>query len=395
MKIVALHTDFRIYWPARLAALSSTLLKSGHEFFVIEISGEGSLYSFAEKSATDNINWCCLYPKDKIEDLNHSIAKQKVKEKLEEINPDVVLAGAFAFVSGIAAIDWAKSKDKAVVIFDDSKKSDVKRNFVVNLVKKAIYNYVDAIFCPSAEWIDTFVGWGFKKEAVFYGENVVDNDFWEQKCDHTRNLPQHYFLCVGRQVERKNFQTVMSSFCRFLSDNPDSPYELLLAGDGPMRKQLESLICPEHKDKIHFLPFQSQEQLRELYQRASFFIMPSAAEQWGLVVNEAMASGCPIVISHQCGCAKTLVQNNINGFYFDAKDAKDLNNVFEKINKMSANEINDMRVASKNIIRDWGLERFTQGAVDAINYSLNHKRKPMYWLGKYLLRKWKGRYNLA
>ena len=395
MKIVVLHTDLRIYWPARLKHLSKKLQDRGDELFVVEISGKGSPYAFASATETDNIPWICLYPNDRIEDINPADAKKTVIDKLNELNPDVVLSGAFAFTSGAAAIDWAKANNKAVVIFDDSKRSDVQRNFVVNLVKKAIYKYVDAIFCPSEDWLDTFTSWGFKKESVFYGVDVVDNDFWSQKSNYTSDLPQQYFLSVGRQIERKNFHTVINSFSHFLHNNPDSLYELLVVGDGSEKEQLRSLVMPENKDKIHFLPFQNQQQLRELYQRAMFFIMPSIQEQWGLVVNEAMASGCPIVISRQCGCAKTLVQDNVNGFYFDTNNAEELSRIFEKIEEMSADEIREMSDASKNIIRDWGLERFTIGAIDAINYSITHKRRPMYCLGKFLLKIWKGRYNLS
>jgi len=393
MKIVALHTDFRIYWPARLHHLSSKLYELGHELVILEIAGKGSLYSFAESEADNHISWKCLFPDEKIEELDISIAKQKVKDTLDEINPDIVVTGAFAFTSGSAALDWAKSKDKALVLFDDSKRTDVERNFFVNMIKKAMYCYVDAIFCPSEDWSDTHISWGFKPEAIFYGLDVVDNDFWAQKCNQTRDLPQHYFLCVGRQVERKNFHTVIKSFSNFLQNNPDFPYELIMVGDGPERWRLEALVKPAHKDKIHFLPFLDEYQLRELYQGAAFFIMPSMSEQWGLVVNEAMASGCPIIISRQCGCANTLVQDNINGFYFDTHNKKELDGIFKKIKEMPADEISKMGAASKDIISNWGLEKFSQGAIDAINYAIAHKRKPAFWIGRFLLKIWKGRYN--
>ncbi len=108
-----------------------------------------------------------------------------------------------------------------------------------------------------------------------------------------------------------------------------------------------------------------------------------------------MASGCPVVISHQCGCAKTLVQNGVNGFHFDAENVEDLNRIFERIEEMSAEEIAEMSIASIYAISDWGLARFSTGAIDAIDYAVKNKRRPFYCIGKILLKKWNGRYNLG
>jgi 1,2-diacylglycerol 3-alpha-glucosyltransferase len=57
---------------------------------------------------------------------------------------------------------------------------------------------------------------------------------------------------------------------------------------------------------------------------ASAFIQASTTEQWGLVVNEAMASGLPVLVSERCGCAPDLVKNGVNGYTFDPYDIKEI-----------------------------------------------------------------------
>ena len=391
MRIVALHTDFRIYWPARLRHLSKKLQERGDDLFVIEIAEKGSNYAFAGHDEDNSIHWICLFPNDRIEDINPAIAKKAAIAKLNELNPDVVLSGAIAFESGATAVDWAKANDKAVVIFDDSKLEDVKRNYIVNTVKKIIYSYVDAIFCPAKEWLDTYIYWGFKEDAVFYGVDVVDNAFWQQESKSPDKGYTDYFLCVGRQVKRKNFQMVIDAFQTM---QPERKVDLVLIGEGPERVSLENSVVGELKNRIHFLPFQDQTSLRSIYKHAITFILPSYLEQWGLVVNEAMACGLPVIVSNRCGSAQPLVKQGKNGFLFSPDNVLELRSCMEKMANLSTEEMNAMKQESLEIISQWGLDRFSEGAMAAIDYSLNNKRKPCYFLGKYLLRKWKGKYNL-
>ena len=394
MKIVALHTDFRVYWPARLKYLSRKLQERGDDLFVVEVAGKGSIYAFAGHDEDSSITWICLYPDDRIEDVNPTLAKKAIIAKLNELNPDVVLSGAIAFESGAAAIDWTKAHDKAVVTFDDSKLEDVKRNYFINTVKKIVYSYVDAIFCPSKEWLDTYIYWRFKKEAVFYGVDVVDNAFWQQGSKFPEILEEYpdYFLCVGRQIKRKNFQMVIDTF---QSMQLERRVDLVFVGEGPERVSLESSVIGEVKNRVHFIPFQDQESLRSIYKHAMAFILPSCQEQWGLVVNEAMASGLPVIVSNRCGSAHPLVKQGKNGFHFSPDNILELRSCMEKVTKLSPEEMNAMKQESLKIISKWGLDRFSESAMAAIDYSLKNKRKPFYFLGKYLLRKWNGRYKLA
>lgn len=394
MKIVALHTDFRLYWPARLNQLSENLKKRGDELFIIEISGKGSPYSFASKSDKIPLNWNYLFPEEAMEDISPVLAKKKIFQELNLISPDIILAGAIAFPSGAAAVDWAKRNNKAVVIFDDSKLDDVPRSFLVNQVKKIIYSNVDAILCPAEDWLNTFKYWGFKEDAVFYGEDVVDNSFWAEKGINGESfLPDKFILSVGRQIKRKNFDTIIKSFIAFHEQVPNSELELVLVGEGPERKKLEDIANGSIKNKIHFLPFQSPENLRKIYHQACFFILASYSEQWGLVVNEAMATGLPVVVSKQLGCASSLVQDKKNGFIVNAYSSQDFVTVYHKINNLKEKELIQMSEKSTEIISNWDLNRFSLGAMNAIDYAFQNQKNQKNLLNLFLLKKWKGRYN--
>lgn len=393
MKVVALHTDFRIYWPARLKHLSEKLQERGDELFVVEIAGKGSNYAFADHNKDNFIHWICLYPNDRIEDINPSVAKKTVIAKLNELNPDVVLSGAFAFTSGATAIDWTKSNNKAVVMFDDAKKENLQRNFITNVIKRIFYSYIDSVLCPSKDWNDTYKSWGIPSNAIFYGVDVVDNLFWNRGKKLTIDcvLPEKYFLCVGRQISCKNFDIVIEAFKQVATQ--EAEFDLVFVGAGEESDKLRSLAGELYENKIHFIPFQSPENLSVIYQKAYCFILPSLSETWGLVVNEAMASGLPVIVSQYCGCVNTLVINGKNGFVFSPGHVEELASYMKKIICLSSEEMNKMKEKSLQIINDWGLDCFSSGAIEAIDYAIKNKRKPFYFLGKYLLKKWNGRYN--
>ena len=394
MKVVALHTDFRIYWPARLKHLSDTLNKRGDELIVIEIAGQGSNYAFAEQNGNNQFNWICLFPNEKIENINPQKAKNTIIQKLNDLNPDVVLAGAIAFTSGAAAVDWAKKNDKAIVIFDDSKKEDVRRNFLINLIKKTIYANVDAILSPSPDWIETFQYWGFKKEAIFFGVDVVDNSFWNKRSTtlFPLDLPKQYFLTVGRLIKCKNYQFLIDAFIKFKKENKND-YELVFAGDGSEKDNLISSIPEDLRNTIHFLPFQDQDSLRTIYQKAEFFILPSLSETWGLVVNEAMATGLPVIASQNVGCSRTLIKEYETGYCFDPTDIDSLIIQLKKAVSLSDGDKNEMKDKCLQLISYWDLDRFSEGAMNAIDYAIKDKRKFIYPISKFLLKKWNGRYN--
>jgi 1,2-diacylglycerol 3-alpha-glucosyltransferase len=104
--------------------------------------------------------------------------------------------------------------------------------------------------------------------------------------------------------------------------------------------------------------FKQYSELPVYYGLASAFVHASTSEPWGLVVNEAMASGLPVLVSNQCGCAPDLVREDRNGFTFDPCSVQQLTELMlrfldnKSLNTTMGNE-------SFKIISDWDLSRFS------------------------------------
>ena len=393
IKVVALHTDFRIYWPARLNALHSFLKDKGISLEVIEIAGKGSNYAFASEEVQRPSYWHILFPESAPEELTGGQIKKRLFKMLDEMNPDVVIAGAIAFPSGALAVSWGQRNKKRVIIFDDAKMESVKRSGIINAIKRAVYQWADAMLYPAPDWNPTGHFWGFSDEQLFYGVDVVDNDFWKKE-RYNCQIKGEFFLAVGRQIPVKNYISIVKAYNTIIKDYKKKPIKLVFVGEGPEHQAILDYITKNKiSDYVQFIPYLSQEELAGTYQHAKGLICCSYQETWGLVINEAMACGCPIIASNECGATNTLVQHGINGYRYSCHDIRTLSELIIKLQELSEESYLNMRNASKQIIAEWGLDRFCQGCFDAIQYTISHPKRNVNMLQKDIISLWKGRYR--
>jgi glycosyltransferase involved in cell wall biosynthesis len=132
--------------------------------------------------------------------------------------------------------------------------------------------------------------------------------------------------------------------------------------------------------------FKQYPDLPAYYGLAKAFIHASTTEQWGLVVNEAMASGLPVLVSNRCGCAMNLVKDGVNGFTFDPFNVEEMAEVMLRLTETPKHRLTEMGDASREIISNWGPERFAKGLHDAVETALKNPRPRARLLDHLLLK---------
>src|SRR5205807_667519 len=120
----------------------------------------------------------------------------------------------------------------------------------------------------------------------------------------------------------------------------------------------------------HMPGFKSYQDLPTYYGLAGAFVLPSESEQWGLVVNEAMAAGVPVIVSDRCGSAPELVQDGWNGFTFPVGDSKRLADLLLRVARQC--DVPEMGRRARERIAAWSPERFAAGLSSAVAAALNH-----------------------
>jgi len=131
------------------------------------------------------------------------------------------------------------------------------------------------------------------------------------------------FLCVSRLIEEKNLSLLISVF------NNQPQLQLTIIGKGPLKEQLQAMA----NSNIEFKDYVPNDQISQFYQDADVFILPSKSETWGLVVEEALNNGTPVIVSDRVGCREDLVTEN-TGLVFTFDNEKSLSDAIEKITQI-------------------------------------------------------------
>jgi glycosyltransferase involved in cell wall biosynthesis len=200
-----------------------------------------------------------------------------------------------------------------------------------------------------------------------------------------------YFLASNRFVERKNLKGLIRAYARYVESfqGGKKVWPLVLLGDGELRGELEALSGElglitagglshggaEHAEGAHlklktpstgglvvFAGFRQIEELPAFYAGAGAFVHPAFEEPWGLVINEAMASGLPVLSSRNVGAAEELVVDGKTGYLFDPRNIEEMANAMSKVAGMTQEERLTMgRVAFEMVERKAPAKAFGEG----------------------------------
>jgi glycosyltransferase involved in cell wall biosynthesis len=168
---------------------------------------------------------------------------------------------------------------------------------------------------------------GIPEQRIVRTMHAVDNSWWASRAadaDYREmrmswNIPEQdiVILFCGKLQPWKRPDDALHAFMRAQLAHT----WLVFAGDGAMREQLELLASDLGvAQRVRFLGFQNQSQLPAVYNASNVLVLPSDYEAFGLVVNEAMACGCPAIISDRVGAKYDLVQHNVTGFVYPCGD---------------------------------------------------------------------------
>jgi glycosyltransferase involved in cell wall biosynthesis len=276
-----------------------------------------------------------------------------------------------------------------LVICSESNEFDEPRKWWREAVKRRVVRLCSAGLAGGSPQAAYLVRLGLPTQRVLKGYDVVDNEYFARGAERARQqspalrrelgLPAYYFLASARFTEKKNLRFLLRAFARYRSlcsarqgplGEADAAWELVLIGDGPLREQLVSLRSELGAEQfIHFAGASAYDELPVFYGLAGALVHPSTTEQWGLVVNEAMACGLPVVISNRCGCAADLVREGQNGFTFDSSDVAGLADIMLKLAAPDFPRA-QFGTTSREIISHWTPATFAKNLSLAIDAAL-------------------------
>lgn len=385
MLISVCFTNFGPYHLARLRALATRLAERGDRLIAYEVAGAERTYPWTRSRHDEPFDWITLFPDRVLEMIAADACRGAMVEALERDQPDVLSIVGYARPESMAAARWAARRRRATILMSESQAIDRARVWWKELVKRRRVRLFDAAVVGGPGHRDYLVQLGMPADRIAMGYNAVDNAYfaaaasrWRERPDGRMGLPQApHFLTVCRFAPEKNLVRLIEAFARYRrSADVDEPWELVLCGDGPGRTDVETAVAASgFAGVIHRPGFLQIDELPRWYAHAGAFVLPSVLEPWGLVANEAAASGLPLIISRRAGCAATLVPDppGTTGARFDPLDVAELAATLVWLASLAREAREALGRRAAEVVSSWGPERFADGVVEAVDLARDRR----------------------
>lgn len=243
---------------------------------------------------------------------------------------------------------------------------------IINPLIKFIITHSSAITANGKRQREYLSNQGVDEKKIFVSGSVSwitpnkkDNEFANSL---SKKFKGKKILYVGGLIERKGVQYLIEAFAKLASEYKD--LHLWIVGDGPEKNLLVDLVKKmELEQKVTFFGWMPHDRIAPYFVCADIFVLPSWDEPWGLVVNEAMSVGKPVITTYGVGSCFDLVKNGVNGFIVQERSSLEL---YRTLKAMLSSEelLRNMGMESKKIIKDYTYEKMARVFLEAITFSI-------------------------
>ena len=300
-----------------------------------------------------------------------------IKDKL-----DCLIIHGYRNWSSIVALCSSSLSRRPVIHIGDSiliYPTPLFKKIVKRIAFPLLFKAMDAFLAVGSLSRQFFMYYGVPDEKIFLFPYAVDNDFFEKHVEGLRARKDEMKMGLGLPEDIPTILSVLKFIDRERPLDLLEAYKLLtkgmsaalvLVGDGPQNELIRKYIEENELEYVRLPGYVKYSELRDFYSIADVFVHPGIFECWGLSVNEAMASGLPIITSDLVGSSYDLIRNGENGYIYPAKDVEALAFYLESVIS-NLDLAKEMGRVSKTIIHSWSYDECIEGIIEAINYCLD------------------------
>jgi len=306
-----------------------------------------------------------------------SLIVPEIWKEIKNGEYNVIWIHGYSFCAFIIALFAGKFFKKKVFLRGETH-LNLKRKFLKQklheFLVRFLFKFYDGFLAIGTANKEYYEAMGVSQEKIFLVPYTIDNDFFKVQRDNNDQVKQSTLkkidkslptlLFASKFMKRKNPMLLLEA-SKILTDK-NFHHNMVFIGSGEMLPKMMEYISNHQLNHIFLEGFVNQSQLPKIYAESDIFILPSENEPWGLIVNEVMAAGMPIVISSEIGCSKDLVKEGINGYTFETNNLDEL--VLHLEDMISNSEKTKlMGEKSKHIISKWSYAECSKGLIRAIN----------------------------
>ena len=255
----------------------------------------------------------------------------------------------------------------------------LKKNIFRDTVKRFLYKNASGCFSSGNSARDYYLFYGVPKNKIYRHQfsslNRADIITTPITTNHKKLIKQEIgipnkktVITVGQFIPRKGFDVLIQAWEKVKGDS-----QLLIIGGGNEKENYEKYIYEKKISNILIFDYLEKLELFKYFKASEIFVLPTREDIWGLVVNEAMANGLPVITTNKCVAGIELIENGKNGYIVNVNDVDSL---AEKIQLLlDSDELRDsMQQLNIKLIQDWTIENIALCHINTINNVLGYEK---------------------
>lgn len=341
-----------------------------------ELSMYYDLETYFDTCANENRSseWFCKSGDFSFDILDNEESNNKFKNALKNIKKyDFVLAYDPTRKPAMKAIFLCRLHHVPYYINNDG--AIIRKNFLKDCLKRFLYRGAKACFSSGRSATEYFRYYGISEEKIpehkftsLTNEDILSQPISEEEKVSLKkqlNLEnKKTIITVGQFIYRKGFDVLLEAWKQI-----DDEAQLLIIGGGDLQNSYEDYIKQNSLKNVNIIGFMQKEELFKYYCASDIFVLPTREDVWGLVINEAMAVGLPVITTDNCNAGLELIEKGENGYIVPVDDAKKLG---EKISYLLLNSTLCEAISINNLkkIKNYTIEEIAQSHVETIEKTL-------------------------
>lgn len=303
----------------------------------------------------------------------------KLIKKLKEGNFDAIFCAGYSLWLDWQILIYALGNKIPLICRPELNEKQSSRGLIKTFLRTSFlqwyFSQVSAFLYIGKRAKEDYLGFGGDNQKAFFSPYAIDNSVYSQSNETATSKKQLQkqmgfencqcvLLFAGKFIPQKGFSLLVEALKLI---DPQIKLGLLIVGDGPERESSLKQLSQTKLEHVYFAGFQNQSNMPKFYSSADVLVVPSIREPWGLVVNEAMASGIPVIASNCVGAAYDLVEEGKTGYIFESNNPKALaHSVTQFMKIFSAFGFSETYI--KNKVSSFDIENAAQGFQSAIQF---------------------------
>lgn len=303
-------------------------------------------------NSDENKNYKVVFLKGLKKDVDTALCFEVIKY-LNKRKYRHIVVGGYSTPTGMLAIQYMRFRRIKYILNCDGGfvREEKKLNYIV---KKHFISKANCYLSSGKETNKYLIHYGAKSENIniypftsLYNEDILDvvKNVTEKQCIRKKYniVGERIIVFVGQMIPRKGIDILLKAATKFSRE-----IHTYIIGGKPTQEYLNIINDELNQENIHFLDFMNKSDLYQYLQASDLFVFPTREDIWGLVVNEAMANGLPVITTNKCVAGRELVHDN--GYIINADDHEELVKKIEKciynnelLNFFSLNSIQNIR----------------------------------------------------